>query len=61
MRWFIVGMAVLGLMCANAEARGRSGHSREARGFATGHCKTDSCYSKHPGGSYVHPITGRRR
>jgi hypothetical protein len=29
-------------------------------GFRTGHCKSASCYRKHPNGTYVHPLTTRK-
>ena len=46
--------ALSGLLAGEAEAKPR------AHGFRTGHCKRASCFAKHPGGSYVYPLTGRR-
>ena len=53
-------IVLLMLFCGIAEAR-YSSHSRGSTyGFATGHCKSSSCFSKHPRGSYVHPLTSRK-
>ena len=41
-----------------ADARGRS--SGRVYGFATSHCKSSSCYAKHPSGRWVHPLTRRK-
>lgn len=51
------------LMVAPADAKSYRSHrsSGHAYGFATSRCKTSSCYAKHPGGSYVHPLTSRKR
>jgi hypothetical protein len=36
--------------------------TRPYDGFRTGQCKSSSCYSKHPGGTYVYPNHyGRRK
>jgi hypothetical protein len=38
-----------------------SGSYRGATTFRTGHCKSAKCFRKHPNGTYVHPITPRKR
>jgi hypothetical protein len=56
--WKLLGLVLISaLLVANAEARSSRG---KVYGFRTGHCKTSSCYSKHPNGSYVHPLTERK-
>jgi len=35
-------------------------HGGHVYGFATSRCKSASCYRKHPGGTYVHPLTKRK-
>ena len=41
------------------------GHSSSYRsgrvyGFRTAKCKSAACFRKHPGGTYVHPLTERK-
>ena len=67
--------AVLFLTClalpnaALARGHGGGGHSSSgghvrsyhgASTFRTSHCKSASCFRKHPDGKYVHPITPRK-
>jgi hypothetical protein len=35
-------------------------HSRNVTGLRTSTCKTSKCRSKHPSGTYVHPITPKK-
>jgi hypothetical protein len=45
-------------------AQARSSHSYSGRStheFRTFSCKSSSCVAKHPGGTWVHPLTGRKR
>lgn len=51
-------IAVVFALTTIAEAR--SYRSGRTYGFARSHCKTSSCYSKHPGGTWVHPLTRRK-
>lgn len=54
---------------ANALARVHSGGHRDGGhrsgghvyGFRTGHCKSARCFRKHPNGTYVHPLTSRKK
>jgi hypothetical protein len=55
----LIAVSLASTWCSVAEARWRSGD--HTYGFATSHCKRSSCFAKHPGGSYVHPLTYRRR
>jgi hypothetical protein len=52
MRLFIALVTVIGIA---APALARKSDDRTYSGFKTGHCKTESCFSKHQGGSYSHP------
>jgi hypothetical protein len=55
--------ALLALAVQPALARGSGGghYSGHVSTFRTSQCVSSSCYSKHPNGSWVHPITPRRR
>ena len=44
---------------AGSEAGSRRSDS-SASEFRTSRCKSDSCFSKHPGGTWTHPITPRK-
>jgi len=69
----VSGLLALALVAlpASALARGSGRHHSGSHGtthshssateFRTGHCKSAKCYKKHPGGTYVHPITPRKR
>jgi hypothetical protein len=41
-------------------SQGGGHHGGHVHGFATSRCKSASCYRKHPGGTYVHPLTTRK-
>lgn len=66
----VPGLLALALVAlpAGALARGSGGHSHtathshsSATEFRTSRCKSAKCYKKHPDGTYVHPITPRKR
>jgi hypothetical protein len=66
MRIFGVTLIALAMLTSPAFARGHGGyHSGSSRhgsvyGFRTSQCKSASCFRKHPGGTYVHPLTHRK-
>ena len=41
-------------------SHGSSYRGGRVYGFRTAKCKTASCFRKHPGGTYVHPLTERK-
>jgi hypothetical protein len=43
-----------------ARGHGGSDSGRYIRGFTTSHCKSASCFRKHPDGKYIHPLTTRK-
>ena len=45
---------------SSARSHGGSHSSGHVRGFATSHCKSTSCFRKHPDAKYVHPLTTRK-
>ncbi len=68
----VPGLLALALIAvpAGALARGSGGHHSGSHTtyshhggteFRTGHCKSAKCFKKHPNGTYVHPITPRKR
>jgi len=63
MKVSVLAVAMILLACPAASlARSHGGgHSDgHVRGFATSHCKSASCFRKHPDGKYVHPLTTRK-
>ena len=52
----LIGLIGLAFMVGTAEAR----KSGSVYGFSTSSCKTSSCSSKHPSGTYTHPLTSRK-
>jgi hypothetical protein len=59
MKTTAICMIAMMLFCGIAEARSSSLYSR-TYGFRSSSCKSSSCFSKHPSGSRVHPLTRRK-
>lgn len=58
---FILAAALIAVpTAAIAHGHGGSHHGGHIKGFATSHCKSASCFRKHPDGKYVHPLTTRK-
>ena len=49
--WVLLTM----LLCVTADAR--ESKSDRTYGFRTSTCKSSSCFSKHPSGTWTHPLT----
>jgi hypothetical protein len=57
MRYLLGIILLIAALAVPAEASRQSGR---IYGFRTSPCKSSSCYSKHPEGTWVHPLTRRK-
>ena len=65
MRTLLMAAAMVLLTMPVADARSSGSSSSSSRSgrvysFRTSECKTSACMSKHPGGTYTHPLTERK-